>query len=79
MSPFKVVCLISSRFDTTENALYNVHSFRIITIFKKLFKASLFPCNSAGRHRLTKSVVFVATLISSESLKLDMGKLLNLH
>lgn len=26
-----------------------------------------------------KSVVFAATLISSESLKLDMGKLFNLH
>lgn len=79
MSPFKLVCLTSNRFDIMENALYNVHSFRIITIFKTLFRVSLFPHNSAGRHRLTKSVVFVATLISSESLKLDMSKLFNLH
>lgn len=63
-----------------ENAQYNVYSFRIIIVFFiRLFKASLLPHNLSGRQQLTKSVVFAPTLISSESLKLDTGKLLNLH
>lgn len=62
-----------------ENALCNVYSFRIIIGFYKTFQSKSASFNLSGRQQLTKSVVFAPTLISSESLKLDTGKSLNLH
>lgn len=82
---------MSSAFEIVENALYNVHNLRVLGVFfgwvfVVLGYFSLFIYFSkdtcfhitAARERLTKSVVFAATLISSESLKLDMVKLFNL-
>lgn len=70
MSSFKPVHLTLSGFEVGQNPLYNVHSSRIL-----FFSFSKEACSSAGRERLTENVVFVTTLISSESLKLDMNNI----